>query len=49
METLPIRMSADGFGAFMMALSRPVTPVPEMVELFRRAAPWEVAGSKTGA
>jgi uncharacterized protein (DUF1778 family) len=41
METAPIRMSPAGFKAFMAALSGPATAVPEMVELFRRAAPWE--------
>ena len=41
METVPIRMSPAGFKAFMAALSGPATPVPEMVELFRRKAPWE--------
>ncbi len=46
METMPIRMSPAGFKAFMAALSGPAAPVPEMVELFRRAAPWETAGSK---
>src|SRR5580698_9091610 len=45
METVPIRMSAAGFKAFMAALSGPATPVPEMTELFRRAAPWETGGS----
>lgn len=49
METAPIRMSHAGFKAFMAALSGPVAPVPEMVELFRRAAPWETAGSKAGS
>lgn len=47
METMPIRMSPAGFKAFMAALSGPAAPVPEMVELFRRTAPWETAGSKT--
>lgn len=49
METIPIRMSPAGFKAFMAALSGPATPVPEMVELFKRAAPWEtgaLAGSR---
>jgi uncharacterized protein (DUF1778 family) len=41
METAPIRMSPAGFKAFMAALSGPATAVPEMVELFRRVAPWE--------
>ena len=38
---VPIRMSPAGFKAFMAALSGPAAPVPEMVELFQRAAPWE--------
>lgn len=40
METSPIRMSAEGFDAFMAAVSGPDAPVPEMVDLFRRATPW---------
>jgi uncharacterized protein (DUF1778 family) len=49
METSPIRMSPAGFKAFMTVLSRPATAVPEMVELFRHAAPWETkAGSRGG-
>ena len=46
METVPIRMSAAGFKAFSAALAKPAAAVPEMVELFRRAAPWEAGGSK---
>ena len=41
METVPIRMSPSGFKAFVAALSGPATAVPEIVELFRRPAPWE--------
>jgi uncharacterized protein (DUF1778 family) len=41
MEAAPIRMSPAGFKAFMEALSHPGRPVPEMVELFQRTAPWE--------
>jgi uncharacterized protein (DUF1778 family) len=48
MESVPIRMSSAGFKAFMAALSAPAAPVPEMVELFRRTAPWE-SGSKAGS
>lgn len=47
METKPIRMSPAGFKAFMAALSGPATPVPEMVELFQRAAPWETRTSSS--
>lgn len=46
METAPVRMSPAGFKAFMAALSGPVTAVPEMVEVFRRAAPWETESPK---
>jgi uncharacterized protein (DUF1778 family) len=46
METAPIRMSPAGFKAFTAALSGSATAAPEMVELFRRAAPWEAGGSK---
>lgn len=49
MQTLPVRMSAAGFKAFMAALSEPARVVPEIVELFRRKAPWEARGSKTGS
>jgi len=41
MDNRLIRMSADGFARFMAALSGPVTPVPEIVELDERLAPWE--------
>src|ERR1700730_49575 len=41
MEKLLIRMSPAGFKAFMAALSGPATPVPQMIELFQREAPWE--------
>jgi uncharacterized protein (DUF1778 family) len=46
METAPIRMSPGGFKAFMAAMSGPAIPVPEMTELFQRAAPWETGGSR---
>lgn len=41
MEQSLIRMSPEGFAEFMEALSAPVAPVPEMVDLARRPAPWE--------
>jgi uncharacterized protein (DUF1778 family) len=46
METAPIRMSPAGFKAFLEILSQPGRPVPEMVELFQRAAPWETGKAK---
>ena len=48
METAPIRMSPAGFKAFMEALSAPARPVPEMVEIFQRTAPWESGNKKAG-
>lgn len=42
MEQGLIRMSPEGFADFMSVLSLPAAPVPEMVELARRPAPWEV-------
>lgn len=41
METTLLRMSPDGFEAFVAALSAPPVAVPEMVEVLRRRAPWE--------
>ena len=46
METAPIRMSPAGYKAFIEVLSRPARPVPEMVELFQRATPWESKEAK---
>lgn len=44
LQTLPIRMSAEGFQAFVDVLSEPARPVAEMVEVLRRQAPWETSG-----
>lgn len=41
MENTVIRMSPEGFAAFVDLLDRPAKPVPEMVELLKRPAPWE--------
>jgi uncharacterized protein (DUF1778 family) len=41
MENRLIRMSAMGFADFLAVLSRTATPVPEIVELAKRIAPWE--------
>src|SRR3954453_1346919 len=40
-ETTLVRMSPDGFAAFLDAVSAPARPAPEMVELMKRKAPWE--------
>lgn len=41
LETLTLRMSADGFAAFVDALSQPARPVDELVEVLSRPAPWD--------
>ncbi|HEX3365909.1 DUF1778 domain-containing protein [Phenylobacterium sp.] len=46
METALIRMSPDGFEAFVQTLSAPAAPVPEIVEILRRPAPWEADAAK---
>jgi len=42
MEHTLIRMSPDGFAAFLQILAAPAAPVPEMVALTRRSAPWDM-------
>lgn len=46
MESMPIRMSPDGFDAFLQVLAGPPKPLPEIVELARRRAPWETSKGK---
>ena len=41
MESRLIRMSPEGFADFLGALSVAAAPVPEMMELLGRPAPWE--------
>ena len=43
LQSLSIRMSAEGFAAFVDALEQPDRPVPEMVDVLVREAPWEKA------
>lgn len=41
MENTLIRMSPDGFDAFLAAVSGPAQAVPELVALARRPTPWD--------
>ncbi|MDE1917954.1 MAG: DUF1778 domain-containing protein [Sphingomonadales bacterium] len=41
MENTLIRVSPEGFEAFVAALDTPGKPVPAMVDVLKRAAPWE--------
>lgn len=41
MESRLIRMSPEAFAEFMAALATPAVPVPELVEVLKRPAPWE--------
>lgn len=40
-ESQMIRLSPEDFAEFLEVLSAPPKPVPELVELFKRPAPWE--------
>jgi uncharacterized protein (DUF1778 family) len=41
MENRLIRLNSMGFADFLAVLSRPASPVPEIVVLAKRIAPWE--------
>jgi uncharacterized protein (DUF1778 family) len=41
LDTMMIRMSPEGFEAFVAALDEPAQIVPELREVLRRKAPWE--------
>lgn len=45
MEHRLIRMSAEGFEAFMAIVSAPATAVPALVAVVNRPAPWEAAAT----
>ncbi len=47
MENSLIRMSPSGFNAFLDVLAKPAAPVPEIVALMQRSAPWETAKRKS--
>lgn len=47
MENTLIRMSSHGFKNFLQAIAGPAKAAPEMVELARRPAPWEVGGKSS--
>lgn len=36
-----VSLSAESFAGFMAEISAPAAPVPEVVDLFRRSAPWD--------
>jgi uncharacterized protein (DUF1778 family) len=36
-----IKMSPEAFEHFMEIINRPAKPVPEILELFKRTAPWD--------
>ena len=44
LEQALVRMSGEGFAAFMAAVTAPAAPVPELVALFGRKVPWEPRG-----
>jgi len=44
MESALVRMSAVGLKAFMRALEADLAPVPQMVAVLKRPAPWGTGG-----
>ena len=38
-----IRMSEEGFAAFLTAISAPIVAPPEMVAILKRRAPWDAS------
>lgn len=41
MDSGLVRMSAEGFDAFVVAMATPAEPVAPLVEVLRRRPPWE--------
>lgn len=41
LENTVIRMNPDAYAEFLSVLAAPTAPVPELVEVFKRMAPWE--------
>jgi uncharacterized protein (DUF1778 family) len=41
LEDGPVRMTAEGFAAFLAAISAPAAAPPEMVAILKRRAPWD--------
>jgi uncharacterized protein (DUF1778 family) len=46
LEDGPVRMSEEGFAAFMAAISSPAEAAPEMVAALKRPAPWDSSAAK---
>ena len=46
LENGPVRMSEEGFAAFMAAISAPAEAPPEMVSALKRRAPWDSSPTK---
>ena len=46
LENGPVRMSEEGFAAFLAAIAAPVEAPPEMVAALKRAAPWDSPPAK---
>jgi uncharacterized protein (DUF1778 family) len=42
MENTLLRMSPKGYKHFIALVTAPAKAVPEMIDLFKRRAPWEV-------
>jgi uncharacterized protein (DUF1778 family) len=43
LEDRPVRMSEEGFAAFLSAIAAPAEAAPEMVAILKRQAPWDAS------
>lgn len=41
-----VRLTADGFAAFMAHINESISAVPELVDVLKRLAPWENPSDK---
>jgi hypothetical protein len=45
LEDRPVRISEEGFAAFLAAIMAPAEASPEMVAILKRRAPWDASPS----
>jgi uncharacterized protein (DUF1778 family) len=47
LEDRPLRMSEEGFAAFLAAIAAPPEAAPEMVAILKRRAPWDASPTES--
>jgi uncharacterized protein (DUF1778 family) len=46
LEDRPVRMSEQGFAAFLAVIAAPAEASPEMVAILKRRAPWDASSTE---